>query len=216
MHFLFQACANSKEKRKWQQETGILRLRHSRRSHLHQTISIGFDSEPNICFELGCLKQLVSFQIFLRKKRERNQGVRVTRYYSHKTVRINPRASHFSLPFSSNRRKTPGIFGVFIFFLRFFFTCLQHRLKKSALSTCPTLDAHCCAQTPRIEPLTELHTSLTPQGVRMERGSRVNVSKTGPGPICTQQVWHLSVKTSHHAKAHPLCQSSLPRLWGKR
>lgn len=104
---------------------------------------------------------------------------------------------------------------LFSFLFVFFFTCLQHRLKKSAPSTCPTSDAHRCAQTPRIEPLTELHPSLTPQGVRMERGSRVNVSKTGPGPICTQQVWHLSVKTSHHGKAHPLCQSSSPRLRGK-
>lgn len=56
---------------------------------------------------------------------------------------------------------------------------------------------------------------MTLQGVRMERGSGVNVSKTDPGPICTQQVWHLSVKTSHHAKAHPLCQSSSPPLRGK-
>lgn len=52
MHFLFQACAKSKENRKWQQETGIFKVCRPRRSHFHQTISIGFDSEPNSCFEL--------------------------------------------------------------------------------------------------------------------------------------------------------------------
>lgn len=112
MHILFQTCAESKEKRKWQQEAGIFRVCCPRRSHLHQTISIGFDSEPNSCFELGRLKQLVSFQIFLRRKRERNQGVRVTRYYFHKTSGINPSASSFSLPFSF---KPPLAFSVFLF-----------------------------------------------------------------------------------------------------
>lgn len=183
MHFpiKFPQKAKKKKKRKWQQETGILRGRRPRRSLLHQTISIGFVSEPNSCFELGRLKQLVSFQIFLHKKRERNRDVRMTRYYSHKTVRINPSASRSS----SNRRKA----------LSPFLTCLQHVLgkKKSALSTCPESGGHCCAQAPRIEPLTELHPSLTPQGVRMERGSRVNVSKNRPRPPSALSRFGLSV-----------------------
>lgn len=189
MHFpiKFPQKSKKKKKRKWQQETGILRGRRPRRSLLHQTISIGFVSEPNSCFELGRLKQLVSFQIFLHKKRERNRDVRMTRYYSHKTVRINPSTSRSS----SNRRKTLSPLLLFTCFFDLFTACAGK--KKSALSTCPKSGGHCCAQAPRIEPLTELHPSLTPQGVRMERGSRVNVSKNRPRPPSALSRFGISV-----------------------
>lgn len=197
-----------KKKRKWQQETGILRGRRPRRSLSHQTISIGFVSEPNSCFELGRLKQLVSFQIFLHKKRERNRDVRMTHYYSHKTVRINPSASRSS----STRRKTLSPFLLFTCFFDLFTACAG---KKCTVNMSqirwPLLRSssqnRACDRTSSIS-----DTSRCENGKRVE-GQRVQ--KQAQAPICTQQVWHLGVKTSHHAKAHPLCQSPSPRLQGK-
>lgn len=39
--------------------------------------------------------------------------------------------------------------------------------------------------------------------------------KTGPGFICTQQVWHLGVRASHDAGEYPGCQSCSWYLQGK-
>lgn len=52
---------------------------------------------------------------------------------------------------------------------------------------------------------------------RCENGTRsgVTVFKTGPGFICTQQVWHLSVRASHDAGGDPGCQSCSWYLQGK-
>lgn len=200
----FRKKQKKKKKRKWQQETGILRGRRPRRSLLHQTISIGFVSEPNSCFELGRLKQLVSFQIFLHKKRERNRDVRMTRYYSHKTVRINPSASRSS----SNRRKT----------LSPFLTCLQHVLGKKKKCTVNMSRIRWPLLRSSSQNRASDRTSSISDTSRCENGKRVEgqrVQKQAQAPICTQQVWPLGVKTSHHAKAHPLCQSPSPRLQGK-